>query len=62
MTIRFKDFRDFNNYGKEIYTTDNPADARKYMELHKSEMRFLMGGGKTRNGEHIEIYWDVVTP
>ena len=59
MIIRFKDYRSLATYGKEIYTTNDFEDARRYMRENKEEMRFQYGGGKTENGIETEIYWDV---
>lgn len=61
MIIRFKDFRTVKDYGKEIYTTNDPEDARVYMKNNKDAMRFLPGGGKIKDGDYAEIYWDIIT-
>ena len=60
MKIRFKDFRSAENYGKEIYMTNSLEEARKYMNDHDKEMRFICGGGKKQSGEYTEIYWDIM--
>ena len=61
MTIRFRDYRNVEGYGKEVYTTNSPEEARQYMRQNEKRMRFLTGGGITRNGELEEIYWDIVS-
>lgn len=64
MTIRFRDYRTVENYGVEIYRTEDPEDARRYMRENKRKMRFLTGGGKFAGNnriEYSEIYWDVVS-
>ena len=59
MIIRFNDFRTVENYGKEIYTTESPEDARQFMRENERKMRFLVGGGIRKGDEQMEIYWDV---
>lgn len=72
MTIRFFDYRmhgdtaeeRIKNYGKEIYTTTDCEDARRFMRENEKTMRFLVGGGRMINNDPCnmaEIYWEVVT-
>lgn len=63
VTIRFKDFRSnlpITDYGKIVYVTKSLDDARRFMDEHDNEMRFIAGGGIRKDGRWTEIYWDIV--